>query len=132
MMADEKEVFLNLEKQATDIIDELNLLRIETDHYSSSSKSLDESVKMIEKLTTSLENNAVELSNLAKLIREVEFESLKTNLDTLSNDATNINSTVNNFLPKADQKLQEHSTRFNVLIGFVLTIIILQVASFII
>jgi len=132
MMADEKEVFLNLEKQATDIIDELNLLRIETDHYSSSSKSLDESVKMIEKLTTSLENNAVELSNLAKLIREVEFESLKTNLDTLSNDATNINSTVNNFLPKTDQKLQEHSTRFNVLIGFVLTIIILQVASFII
>jgi len=152
-LADEKDVFLNLEKQATDIINELNQLKTETDHYSNSAKSLDDAIKMIEKLTSALEKNTGELSNLCKSIREGGFQSLEKNLDKLSNATTNTNTSVNDFLQKTDinldkltsentktnssinhldQKIQVHSGKLNLLTGFVIIITILQLVSFII
>ena len=111
-MADEKEVFLNLEKQANDIISDLTLLKTETSHYSNSAKSLDDSVKMIETLITALEKHAEELTNVSRSIREGGLERLQKNLDELTTATKDTNLSIKDYLEKNESSLTKLITEF--------------------
>ena len=82
-MTTDNEYFLELEKNASEIVEELNKLRDEASKYSNSSKALVESVDMIGKLTEGLGKASAELSTLAECIREQGFSALTNSLEEI-------------------------------------------------
>jgi len=86
-MTIDNEYFLELEKNASEIVGELDKLRDEASKYSNSSKALAESVEMIGKLTEGLGKASDELSSLSQSIREQGFSVLTNSLEEIKSES---------------------------------------------